>query len=204
MIQDKITLKNYFLTGQQPTESNYGDLIDTLVNLFNTNQIMTFDSGNVAINKSTDDGYTFSIEGTLAVSGNAAFSNVSISDTANMISGNIGHLGGFTNTPQISLGASAGTSATSTIDGTDLAGTISLTTGTACIGSDMVFKVAFDVAYDIIPKVLLTPSNASSASLYGDANVWVTGVNVNGFDVNVGSTALTDEIVYEFNYFCIA
>ncbi len=115
------------------------------------------------------------------------------------------HLVSITNygLPTIAAGAGAGTSPTVSIAGTDTAGKVTITTGTAVPTASLVATITFNTCYanDKAPIVMLTPGNALTANL--------------AFDVVPGSTATTwtmttptgvglaDSSTYLWNYIII-
>ena len=201
MIVTKATLASYFQTGNQPDQSNYQDLIDTLVALELAGQILTYPSGNVAINDTvgTDTGYNFVVNGTSNFTGSAALQNVSVAVNINAAKAHVGHLGGFTSAPAISAGSASGTTPMLSITGTDLAGTINLLTGTACPIGGTVANVTFNTAYATAPYVNFTAASANQAPFY------VTNVTTTGFSINIGSAVtLSNTTNYILNYHVIA
>lgn len=109
--------------------------------------------------------------------------NLQISGTALSViaSPTLSHIIGGTAAPTIAAGTGAGTTPTISIAGTDLAGEITLTTGTTPATSATVFTVTFNTAYGAAPRVVLWPSNSAA----GDA------VGINGVGIYTTSTATT-------------
>lgn len=100
--------------------------------------------------------------------------------------------------PGIVAGAAAGTSPTVSIAGTDLAGIITVTTGTSP-GTGTLATIAFTVAFAAAPRAIhLTPAGANSAGLAGtyanSANVTTGQFTI---DAQVAPTAST---AYKWHY----
>lgn len=204
MIQNKTELKGYFLNGSIPNQDNFGDLIDTMVNLTTTNQISTYDSGNVGINETVDSGYNFSVTGNARVTGNTNLIKLAVTDVASLVKGNIGHLGGFTSVPTNTLQSGSGIGATVTITGTDLAGQINLTTGTGCVASVDVIDITFNTIFNSIPFIFLQNANSLTSRLNGNSAIYPTNVTTSGFSLYVGSIKLADVSNYILNYLIVA
>ena len=68
-------------------------------------------------------------------------------------------------TPSITPSTGAGTSPTISISGSDCGGKISLTPGTSPSGSGVIATITFAQAWASAPSVVLTPGNASTASI---------------------------------------
>lgn len=106
--------------------------------------------------------------------------------------------------------ACAGTGATLTTAGTDLAGEIILTTGTSPSASCNLLDVIFSTAYAAYPHVFLTPdSNAAyltgiknAAALYGSQQVYNIA-NESYFLLYANTTALAASTQYAWNYFVV-
>lgn len=117
------------------------------------------------------------------------------------------HMSSFTNTPSISGGTGAGTSPTISISGTDLAGNITVSTGTSCATSSVVATITFSEAYASAPScIILQPANEVTKALTPNAKiVYVnqSSVTTTTFDITSGSTALSDGIIYKWYYMVI-
>lgn len=109
--------------------------------------------------------------------------------------GYIGHLVGTTGVPTAIVGAGAGTGATVSLVGTDLAFRVTLVTGVAPIASSIAFTVTFNTSYGTNPRFQLTAANASSALLSGVTMVWPTTTTTT-FVLNTGPTGLTAPTTY--------
>ncbi len=83
-----------------------------------------------------------------------------------------GHIISAGTAPLATPDANAGTSATCTVAGTDIAGTITLTTGSAAWATGSQCAVTFNVAYGAAPRCSITPTNAAASAAL--QNVYVT------------------------------
>jgi len=118
----------------------------------------------------------------------------------------ITHLIGSGSAPTISAGAGAGTGPTVAISGTDLAGYITITTGTLPTVSAVVATVTFNNSYTSTPKtVIVTAANANAAALAGTTSSFVdqAGITAAKFDLTAGSAGLTATLVYKFYYMVV-
>lgn len=113
----------------------------------------------------------------------------------------LGQIIGGSTAPAIAAGPGAGTSPSVTITGTNLAGQVSVTVGTAPTGGAVVATVTFanSFAYPAAPYVMLTPANATAAGLTGTAQVFVTATTTT-LVINVGSGGLAASGQYIWNY----
>jgi hypothetical protein len=105
--------------------------------------------------------------------------------------------------PTLTAGAGAGTTPTVSVSGTDTNGVISVTTGTTPGTSATVATITFAAAFAATPKsIFLTPANSGAAALSGDRAVWADAGNlsVNGFTLNVGTSALAASTTYKWYY----
>ncbi len=84
------------------------------------------------------------------------------------------HVGGTSGTPTTTLFAGAGTGATCTVKGTDVAGTISLTIGTGPSGSATLLEVTFHTAYGTAPTVIVIGTNVAALSALASGAVHYT------------------------------
>lgn len=113
------------------------------------------------------------------------------------------HIVGSTSAPTIAAGAGAGTSPTIVIAGTDLAGRITLTTGTLPTVSATVCTVTFHTAFSAAPYVILTLAGGGTGALGATAaNVYVNETTTT-FVVSVGTGGLTAATQYIWNYIVI-
>lgn len=204
-IVSKTQLKSYFQTGDQPSQSNFDDFVDTVIALVDPTDVVIYPSGNVAVNDSTgvDSGYDFSVYGTSNFPGTSNFATASFTTALNAVNGNVGHLGGFTGSPTISVGSGLGVLPTLSINGSDLDGNIQMTSGTATVASSRLCTVTFDVPYASTPNVFVQAGNEATAILYGPSSVYATNVTTAGFDIWVATTPLAASTSYIVNYFVI-
>lgn len=130
------------------------------------------------------------------------------------VSGNIGIQAGWIEPNSIrpsgnnvtsSAGSGAGTSPTLTVTGTDIAGKIVLTTGSSPSASATVAQVTYNVGYATQPYVIITPANAITAALSGNAVVYSSDSSSgsNSFILTSGSTALAGATAYIWYYHVI-
>ena len=117
---------------------------------------------------------------------------------------NAGHLVPGGTAPTYTAGSGAGTGPTIAISGNDNAGAIFITTGTGPSASATVVTVIYNATWSVTPTVILTPANATTAALSGNAQVWVSSTSTSQFVINVGSTNLIGSTAYKWYYMCIA
>jgi hypothetical protein len=120
------------------------------------------------------------------------------------------HLVGNTNSPSISASTGAGTSPTISLTGNDIAGVITLTTGSSPAGSNaLIATISFNQAYTVAPAVVLSPGNRNACLLTGTNQVLVpengqtNGVSTSAFRIESGSTALSASTPYVWRYHII-
>lgn len=75
------------------------------------------------------------------------------------------HIAGFSSAPAIAAGVGAGTSPTIAIAGTDLAGTVTLTTGTLPTGASTVFTITWNIPYQGPMNCVFFPNNDATAAV---------------------------------------
>ncbi len=192
-VGDKITISSVVGVGKKAT--GRGMVVGTAMEAYSgtgTGSIEVF--VNTSYYDPTDganfqaDAATF---GDINVSGMTTLKNLTVTGNA-VFQGNItvnGHIISGGNTPKVA--GQAGT--TATVEGTDTAGTITITV-TAATPASAVAKVAFSTAYDKAPRVSLTPDNAAAAN----SKYYTTERAATGFDVGVGETLQPG--TYTFNY----
>lgn len=115
------------------------------------------------------------------------------------------HLVGGGSTPTLAAGTGAGTSPTLAIVGTDTAGKISVTTGTAPAASAVIVTMTFGTAFTSAPYCMVTPGNAATATLPSTANKvpYVSATATTTMTFTQGSAALTASTAYVWFYHCI-
>lgn len=131
--------------------------------------------------------------GSFLVANNAETTLFSVDTSATT---GIKRLKGISPAPTIAAGTGAGTSPTISISGTDLAGEISLTTGTAPAANVTIATITFNGTFASTPFVIISPSSAAAA----DANVYVVRVSATQFQIAVTATALTAATAYKWTY----
>lgn len=112
------------------------------------------------------------------------------------------HLKGVGGTPSVSAGAGAGSSPTISVRGTDIAGEITLTTGTLPTLSATVLTLTFASAYGSTPFISVVPANAVTALLSGATMVFPT-ISTGALSLTSGLTALTAATTYKWDYIVI-
>lgn len=113
------------------------------------------------------------------------------------------HVVGAGGTPTMT-GSAGCTGGTKAITGTDLSGTINMTTGTACPNThQQVVHIVFAVPFDAVPRgIAVTPGNAAASILAVTSKPYVeqSTVNTTGFEIITGSTGLADSTGYVWEY----
>lgn len=145
-----------------------------------------------------------------SASDNSAISDVTFSrgaaKTLNIGSGTttndgfikLAHIIGGSSVPTIANGAGAGTSpGTPAVAGTDMAGQITIITGTLPSVSAVAVTITFNVAYGAAPYVVIWPANAAAATL---GFLPYVGSTTTTFTVNAGTIALGAATTYLYNY----
>lgn len=113
------------------------------------------------------------------------------------------YLTGTTAIGTMTGGTGAGTSPTLAISGTDLGGTITVTTDTDPVLSQVVVTVNFGNAFPSAPKaIILSAGNSNAAALSGGTQVFINqaAVTTGKFDIVSGSTALGATTQYVWYY----
>jgi hypothetical protein len=115
--------------------------------------------------------------------------------TGRIISGNT--------SPTKSLGAGSGSGSSATLAGNDMAGSITLTTGSAPSTASTIITLTFGTSLSSSPSaVVLSPGNAATAALTTN-QPFVSGLNVDGFGLTSNAVALINGITYVWYYVCI-
>ncbi len=109
--------------------------------------------------------------------------------------------------PTITLGSGAGAGSPSyVIDGTDIAGNISVTTGAnalSTVASATIFNMAFATSPGVAPKAaIVTPANSASAALSGSGTAFadLASFSSTGFNMKSGLSALVTGTTYKWHY----
>jgi hypothetical protein len=140
-----------------------------------------------------------------STNGNSGDVNIS-TGTAGGVRGKViinAHIDSQGSAPTTTVNANAGTGATSSVaNATDTAGTVNLTLGSiGTLASGVQTTVNFNQSYAVAPIVVITPTNAITAS-----NVAVFGVYVasstSGFTINFATAGVATDVL-QWNYFVI-
>lgn len=133
--------------------------------------------------------------------------NAGVTGTLTTADATAGHLIGSGSTPSIAAGAGAGTSPTVAVSGADLAGVVTVTTGTTPTANAVVATITFARAFAAAPKaVIMRPANTAARALSGTSEVWI---DVGSADIAAGSwrfranVALAASTAYQW-YFIVA
>lgn len=115
------------------------------------------------------------------------------------------HLIGTTAAPAAVKGDGAGASGTASVSGTDMSGTITITTDAADTPSAnaTIATVTFSRVYNTTPRVVFSPANTTANTLaYGVVQINQSDVTAEGFIVKSGATPLTatTAATYVYNY----
>ena len=112
------------------------------------------------------------------------------------------HIVGTGTAPTIAAGVGAGTSPTVAVTGHDLAGQISVTSGTLPLVSAVIFTLTFNAAFSAAPYIVFSPANSATALLSGATMVFVTSTTTT-FTFTAGPTGLAGATAYLWNYVVI-
>ncbi len=138
------------------------------------------------------------------VAGATTITSVTDNRTTNRIAGQmipaVTHLiSTAASAPTIAAGAAAGSSPTVAVTGTDLAGLISVTTGTTAT-TGILATISFNVAFGSAPRAIqLTPANANAAAVAAKVFADISSVTTVHFTVDAG-VALTDATLYKWGF----
>jgi hypothetical protein len=109
-----------------------------------------------------------------------------------------GHLITSGTAPTIAADTAACTTPTMSVVGNDTSGVITITTGTGCSVTGKMATVTFNSSFGAAPRVLMTPTNASSTDLK-----WYNGsATATAFTIDT-ATAPNDAATYTFNYWAV-
>ena len=105
-------------------------------------------------------------------------------------------------TVTIAAGTGAGTSPTVSVTGTDIAGVISVTTGSGSPATDAtVATITFGTAYGASPiAVILTPANALTAAIAAAATPFASTITTTEFLITSNGVALDTATAYQWYY----
>lgn len=114
------------------------------------------------------------------------------------------HVVGNSTAVTTSTGSAVGTGGTASVtaNSTDIAGLITVTTGTASTGASAPLAVVtFNRSFTVAPNVILDGGqNAATAALSGNSAVYVSSVSTTAFTLSTGSTTLATSTVYKWGY----
>ncbi len=146
---------------------------------------------------------TLTVQNNLSVSGSGSFagalSTPQLTTNSLQLSGDLvigHHIVTNGSIPTSNTGSAAGSGGTTSVNGSDTSGTITINTGSSPVAGCYI-AVKFASLYSNTPHILLTPVGATSASL----NYYVTRTT-NGFDVCAANTPQGGQS-YVFDYFVI-
>lgn len=129
---------------------------------------------------------------TLRVSGDVAIAGNSKIEEGHFISNQ-------SSAPAVAASANAGTGATASVsNATDIAGKVSVTTGTLGLALGGQLTVTFNTVYNVAPIVSLTPTDSNAAIAEATVGIYVTST-VNDFTINAVA-ALGISTTYTWNY----
>jgi hypothetical protein len=104
--------------------------------------------------------------------------------------------------PSIAVGAAAGKASTVRVTGTNMAGVITLKTGTGSSASGTVAAVSFHGTLGVAPQgCSLMPREPNAAAVA--TTIYTTAPDTSAWSVNVGKSALTDGTTYVWSYICM-
>lgn len=133
-----------------------------------------------------------------------AAGNTQIGEITDRGSLRFNRIGGRGSAPGVTPGTGAGAGATGSVlnGGTDVSGVLEVNTAGTPTASAAVATVAFALAYDFAPHVILTPANDAAADLAGNAKPRVIFANTTTtqFVVTAGAGALTTGVTYRWHY----
>ena len=106
-----------------------------------------------------------------------------------------------TTAPTVAAHANAGTGASASLSASsnDVAGAITLTSGTSAFGTGTQATVTFNRSYTTAPIVILTPTNATAA---GSNKEWYPTSTTTTFTISTGQV-MSGPFTYVFNYLII-
>jgi hypothetical protein len=134
--------------------------------------------------------------------GNSSFDSVvtgTLQVTSRLAAGQVVGAGG---TPTVSAGAAAGRASVAQVTGTNLAGVLTLTTGSGAAAAGTLAAVHFSGKMDVAPQgcaLMAREPNAASAA----TTIYTAAPDTRAWSVNVGKTALADSTTYVWSYLCM-
>lgn len=157
------------------------------------------------------DASTVYIDGAPTTSGSGTLTNTA---TALLVKAGLSKFGGdisfakppITNagTPSISAGTGAGTSPTISITGNDIAGRITLTTGTGPSASATIATITFSAALTGTPKAVIVLGSNSQTQTHGNRFFWDrSSSSSSSWVLAATATNLSASTAYEFTYLVI-
>ncbi|HSX15201.1 MAG TPA: hypothetical protein VLF40_00225 [Candidatus Saccharimonadales bacterium] len=111
-----------------------------------------------------------------------------------------GHIITSGTAPGIAAGAAACTTPTVSVDGNDVSGTITVTTGTGCATSGTLAAVTFVTAFSATPHITLTPGSSTALAL--GAYINNSTATTTSFTIGTNSTP-ANSTTYEWNYLVV-
>lgn len=104
--------------------------------------------------------------------------------------------------PTIAAGTGAGTSPTVTIvsGSQDMAGRVSVVTGSSPTAAGVVCTITLNRAYPTGTWPVISPANAAAAELTGTAKVYASGASTTTWTITVASGSLAGSTTYLWNY----
>ncbi len=112
------------------------------------------------------------------------------------------HIIGNSAAPAIAANAGAGTSPTVSVIGTDIAGQVSITTGTLPSVASAIVTLTFAAAFTANPYVVLWPAEANAAVL--GFLPYVTSTTTTFVINSATALGLAPTTNYKYNYVCVA
>jgi hypothetical protein len=111
------------------------------------------------------------------------------------------HIVGKTGAPSITLNSGAGTNATGSITGSDLAGIIIVKIGTSpATAPNNIATINYNTTLTSPGYPLITPANDVTAVLSGTKQPYITSSNSNNFAIRANATALSAGVEYKWYY----
>jgi len=124
-----------------------------------------------------------------------------LSINTTQLTDNHGHIVSGSGTPGVAGGLGGGTSSPApSIVGTDISGTLSLTTTTTPAASSTIATVTFSLSYGVAPRVILTPGNAATAALVAAEIPFVSTTSTTNFVIESNTTGIAATTAYQWYY----